>query len=149
MPTPPPASADSPTSDGPPSDSQAYLVAFRHYEITEDGEHVVFQVVDPQGVTGHIALPWRELGALAHLLNQAGVDIAQRRLALDKDDDFTGVGAAQLVAKFLVNDVPERNARIVSLVSPTGLRSDFAISHEQKDQHGRPLLHAMASALTK
>ena len=74
---------------------------------------------------------------------------AQKRLALGKSDDFTGVGSVQIVAKFVVNDVADKNMRVLSFVSPSGLRSDFAISLDQKDQSGRPLPQALAAALTK
>lgn len=126
---------------------QAYLVAFRQFAVTDDGEHVVFQVADTSGGMGNLAVPWNELSKLAHMLNQAGVEAAQKRLSLGKSDDFAGVGSAQIVSKFAVNDVPEKNLRILSFTSPSGLRSDFAISHEQKDQSGRSFPHAMAAAL--
>ncbi|MGE0151777.1 MAG: hypothetical protein AB7R90_04115 [Reyranellaceae bacterium] len=134
----------------PPQESgRAHLVAFRNFAVTDDGEHAIFAIADHEGGTHHLAVHWKDLGMMAHILNQAGVVAAQRRLAQGKPDDFTGVGAAQIVSKFAVNDVPERNLRVLSFISPSGLRSDFALSPAQKDQNGNSFIGSIAAQLLK
>lgn len=135
--------------DQPPQTGQAYQVAFRGFAVSDDGEHAVFAIVDPLNATRHLAVHWKDLSMMAHLLNQAGVAAAERRLALGKSDEFAGVGSAQIVSKFAVNDIPERNVRVLSFLSPSGLRADFALSRDQKDQNGNSFLQSIADALAK
>jgi hypothetical protein len=132
-----------------PKNVAVFPLTFRRAAANEDGQTVYFEVLDGSGKPAVIQVQWENLSALAHMLNQAGVDAAEKRKAAGGSDEFTGVGTAQIVAGFRISNLPERKLKILSLMSPSGLRSDFALGVEAHDGRGRTLPAAIAEGLTK
>ena len=122
-------------------------LTFREAVASEDGKVVLFDVLDANNKANLVQVAWENLSRLAHLLNFAGVDAAEKRKSLGESDMFTGAGTAQLVSGFSIRDVPEKKLRVLSLHSPSGLRSDFVLPLEGKDSSGRSLLKVLAENL--
>ncbi len=142
--------SDQPSSDAPQAPATpTYPLAFHRAIASDDGQSVFFEVRDAENKPTYLQVPWQNLGHLAHMLNQAGVDAAERRKAVGGSDEFQGVGMAQIVKGFSVASRPERKMKIVSLYSPNGLRSDFALSLDSRDNQGRNFLQALSEELTK
>lgn len=143
--------ADQPPSDRPSSDQPiaVFPLSFRRAAASEDGQSVYFEVLDGQNNPAQLQVPWQNLSQLAHLLNQAGVDAAEKRRARGEPNDFQGVGMAQIVKGFRVATVPERKMKLVSLFSPSGMRADFALSLDARDSQGRTFPQALSEELVK
>ena len=136
-------------SDKPSTAVPVHLLDFRRAVASDDGQAVLFEAADTAGKTIHIEVRWENLSLLAHMLNQAGVDAAQRREAAGISGEFTGVGAAQIVSGFHISDAPDRKMKLLSLHSPSGLRCDFALGVEARDKEGRTLTNAIAEGLIR
>ena len=124
-------------------------VTFERFFVQDDGERIIFEIRDKNGVTGHIAVDWRNLGLTAQLIGRAAEKGAEIRRTLDKSDIFDGSEAltAQLVSTFQVSEFPEQKLKILSLQSPAGFRCDFAIPTDALDQRGRLYPRAIAEEL--
>jgi hypothetical protein len=138
-------------SDKPqPSETMTvFPVTFTRALASDDGLSVLFEALDGEQKTARFLVSWENLSMLAHMLNQAGVDAAEKRKMAGKSDEFTGVGQVQLVSGFRIREVPERKLKVLSLHSPSGLRTDFALSIEARDANGKAMTQAMAEGLTK
>jgi hypothetical protein len=139
-------------SDQPPADSKPIVVfplTFSRAAASDDGQTVFFEVLDNEQKPARLQVHWQNLSTLAHMLNQAGVDAAERRKAKGDSSEFQGVGMAQIVKGFRVATVPERKLKIVSLFSPSGLRADFALSLDSRDNQGRSFPQALSEELIK
>ena len=126
-----------------------FPVTFTRALASDDGLSVLFEAFDGEQKTARFLVSWENLSMLAHMLNQAGVDAAEKRKMAGKSDEFTGVGQVQLVSGFRIREVPERKLKVLSLHSPSGLRTDFALSVEARDANGKAMTQAMAEGLTK
>jgi hypothetical protein len=124
-------------------------ITFERFDISADGELLIFEVCDKRGNKGHIAIDWLKLGITVQLLCRAAERGADARRTLGKSDDFMPKGdlTAQLVSGFQVSEYPDKKLKILSLQSPVGFRCDFAISTEMVDQRGRSLPRAIAEEL--
>jgi hypothetical protein len=124
-------------------------VTFERFDVSADGELLIFQVRDKRGNNGHIAIDWLTLGLTSQFLSQAAEKGAQVRQSLGKSDDFTPKSdlKAQLVSGFQVSEYPDQKLKILTLQSPVGFRFDFAISTEVSDQRGRSMPRAIAEEL--
>ena len=127
-------------------------VTFIRHMITDDGEKIVFEILDKAGATGHIAVDWLSLSLVVQLITRAAEEGAEIRKALGKPGDYHGSSdlTYQLVDTFQVSEVDDRKlgkAKILSLYSPTGFRCDFAIPFEMFDRLGRPFPRAIAEEL--
>ena len=124
-------------------------VTFEGHMVSSDGEQLVFILRDKIGNVGHIAVDWRNLGLTVQLIGRAAEAGARARQKLGKSDVFDGSGelTAQIVSTFQVSEIPERHLMILSLQSPTGFRSDFAIPTNTVDQRGRPYPRAIVEEL--
>ena len=124
-------------------------VTFDRCMVSDDGELLIFEVRDKRGNKGHIAVDWLKLGLTAQLLRNAAEKGAERRKSLGKSDDFVPREdlKAQLVTGFQVSEYPNEKLKVLTLQSPTGLRSDFAISTDMVDQRGRSMPRAIAEEL--
>ena len=124
-------------------------VTFRRFAVSDDGEMIVFEVDDRKGSKGHIGISWLSLSETVQLIGRGAEAAAEARRRLGKSDDFPGLGdlTAQLVSTFQVSELPTKNLKILSLQSPVGFRSDFAIPTNTKDQRGRPFPQAIAEEL--
>jgi hypothetical protein len=124
-------------------------ISFEGYDVSSDGELVIFTVRDKAGTSGHIAVDWLALTTTIQLIGRGAERAAQARKQLGKSDDFTPVGGitAQVVSSFQVSEYPN-GLKILSLQSPTGFRCDFAIPNTS-DQLGRTMSRAIAEELLK
>ena len=126
-----------------------FPLAFTRAAASDDGETVLFDVLDAERKPARLQVPWQNLSQLAHMLNQAGVEAAEARKARGASNEFQGVGMAQIVKGFRISNLPERKLKIVSLFSPTGLRADFALSTDSRDEKGRSFPLALSEELAK
>lgn len=138
-------------SDQPPADTPIAIfpLTFTRAAASEDGQTVFFEVLDNEQKPARLQVAWQNLSQLAHMLNQAGVDAAETRRAKGDASEFQGVGMAQIVKGFRVASVPERKLKIVSLFSPSGLRADYALSLDSRDNQGRNFPQALSEELVK
>jgi len=142
--------SDQPSPDSPQTQPVGvFPVGFTRAVASDDGESVFFDVLDSDNKPARLQVHWENLSQLAHMLNQAGVDAAERRKSKGRTDEFRGVGMAQIVQGFRVSTIPDRNLKIVSLFSPSGLRADFALSLESRDNQGRNFPQALSEELVK
>src|SRR5579871_5134804 len=100
-------------------------ISFEGYNISTDGEMIVFTVRDRAGNSGHVALDWLALSTTVQLIGRGAEDAAAARKKLGKSDDFKSVAGLvmQAVSTFQVSQHPN-GLKILSLQSPTGFRCD-------------------------
>lgn len=116
---------------------------------SEDGKTAFFEVQSSDNKIIWLEVGWESLSQLAHMLNQSGVEAAEKRRASGVSDEFTGVGAVQLVSGFRLRDVNDGKLRILSLHSPSGLRSDFALPLDATDAEGRSMVRTLGEGLAR
>src|SRR5437870_833133 len=75
-------------------------ISFEGYDVSSDGELVIFTVRDKAGNAGHIAVDWLALSTTVQLIGRGAERAAQARKQLGKSDDFKPVGGltAQMVS---------------------------------------------------
>jgi hypothetical protein len=134
------------TADKP---AAVFPMLFQRAVAGDDGQSVFFSVLDRQNQPAWVQVPWRNLSQMAHMLNQAGVEAAEKRKAKGEPGEFTGVGSAQIVSGFRIANLPEQKVKLLSLISPSGLRADYALSADARGKDGRPILQALAEELAK
>lgn len=126
-------------------------ITFEGFNISTDGELLIFTLKDASGNKGHIAINWLSLTTTTQLINRAAEKAAETRASLGKSDSFYPGRemTAQLVSTFQVSEFPSHNLKVLSLQSPVGFRCDFAIPTNTKDQLGRPYPRAIAEELLR
>ena len=124
-------------------------VTFEQFSISDDGEMLIFEVHDKSGNVGHIGINWLHLSVMVQLIGRAAEKASEARHSMGKSDFFEGPSSitAQIVSGFQVSEFPEEKLKLLSLVSPTGFRCDFAIPTGMLDQRKRPLHLAIAEEL--
>jgi hypothetical protein len=124
-------------------------VTFQRFDISTDGETIVFELRQTGGGVGHIGIKWLDLSLAVQLIGQAAEKSSEVRRSLGKSDNFDGRGelTAQLVSTFQVSEYSDQKLKVLSLHSPIGFRCDFAIPTDAVDQRGRPYPRAIAEEL--
>ncbi len=125
--------------------ADAKAVKFSGYIISNDGETIVFEVTQEDGNVGHIAVSWLHLSMVVQLIERAAEKASEIRRTIGKSDHLDVT--AQVVSGFQVTKFPDHNLKVLSLLSPTGLRWEFAIPTDTLDQRKRPLHLAIAEEL--
>lgn len=116
--------------------------------VSEDGDRLVFELVDPNGKTAHIMIAREHAGTVAQLVARAADQAAKMRAQLGKSEFHAGEAVtAQLVTGFQVSWYPDKQMKVLTLKSPPAFQFDFAVPTGVRDQANRPMHKGIAAEL--
>jgi hypothetical protein len=123
-------------------------ITFNAFDVSHDGEALLFYVSNRRGEKDTLAIHWLQLAPTLQIMLRAAKAGAKKRKSLGKVDDLDVPAISPMVvAGIKVADVPDRKLKILVLKCPSGLRCDFALSSEKVDRLGRTVPEALAEEL--
>lgn len=117
--------------------------------VSEDGDRLIFELVDSTGKTAHIMIAREHAGTVAQLVTRAVEQSAKTRAQLGKSELHSiDPNTAPVVASFEVTWYPDKHRKLLTLKSSSpAFEFDFAIPTNIRDQASRPMHKAIAAEL--
>jgi hypothetical protein len=125
-------------------------ITFNAFDVSADGEALLFYVSDRHGAKATLAIRWLQLAPTLQVIARAAEAGARKRKDLGKVDNFdVSKISPMIVAGIRVVDVPDRKLKVLVLTCPSGMRCDFALSTDTIDRLGRNIPEAIAEELVR